>query len=646
MFTPKSGLLPACQVAGRQDVSGNGGRQCVSLAGSGRNRLCIMIAGLLLCIFMKSPAGQPAQRSIDDAVLHAAGMLGLDRRSLAIAGLDKIVSPPARLALVDAVIQDPVRMADLSRGLVNLGSERIVGGYVAGIIDLLEVPGIATRAGELTLPDHQDEFSSLGIPPPVIEILIQVMHARSIMQEIHWPESEQPGPLGQYIAKAITTRDPMITSRLIVPDMYMDQGAGFDAGRVTGALITLASYLETRLPELRMKLDQRDTGEWETPYGRVGISGSSDDRHTGPWLLLIDLGGNDSYRNVASLAETGSVSIVIDLAGDDDVGWESSAGPGSGVFGLGIWIDSEGNDHYEGRNIGMGAGVFGAGLLWDKSGDDVYISGSLSQGAGQYGTGILLDEAGNDQYVAEVASQGFGGPRGYGIQIDLGGNDSYQCGGVIPDSHAERVRRHADSHFFSLCQGYGFGMRPVVSGGIGVLLDRGGNDQYVADMFAQGAATWFGFGILTDVAGDDSYRAFEHCQGEGLHAGAGFLGDWAGNDSYEGYEHCQGTGVDASAGFLVDAQGDDTYHVNRESQGAGVKPAGIGLFVDANGNDVYEASTDAQGYAAALENLPLSMRPIGLMLDMGGNDHYRYPGFEAPTGKGRFQNDRGLAIDY
>ena len=77
-----------------------------------------------------------------------------------------------------------------------------------------------------------------------------------------------------------------------------------------------------------------------------------------------------------------------------------------------------------------------------------------------------------------------------------------------------------------------------------------------------------------------------------------------------------------------------------------MKPVGRGLLVDADGDDVYEASTGSQGYAEALEKFPLPMRPIGLMLDIGGTNRYLYPGFEAPSDKGRIQNHRGLAIDY
>jgi len=625
------------------------GKGLPDLSAAGRIRsVCATLAVLLLCVSgasMADPLARSAGHTVDEAVLHALGRLGLERGSLAVSGLGKSLSPSARLALVDAVLQDPMRMAGLSRGLLNLHGHEGIGDYLSGIMTLLGVTGITTDTCNSTLTDLQEKDLLPGIPPPVDDILRRAMHARAAINKLQWPEPEGPGPVYKHISQAVRTHDARITSRLVVPDVYTSRGAGFEVGQATAALVELAACLEARLPDLH-KLNSGDTGEWETPYGRVGISGSADDRHTGPWLLLIDLGGNDSYRDVGPPSEAGSVSIVIDLVGDDTVGWENTAGPGSGLLGLGIWIDVDGNDRYQGRNIGAGAGVFGAGLLWDRSGDDVYMAGSLSQGAGQYGTGILLDEAGDDRYIAEAASQGFGGSGGYGILLDLGGDDRYECGGVIPDSSGVRVRRHADSHYFSLCQGYGFGMRPVVSGGIGVLLDREGNDHYNADMFAQGAATWFGLGMLTDVSGDDSYRAFEHCQGEGLHAGTGILGDWAGNDSYEGYEHCQGTGVDASAGYLLDAQGDDSYRANRESQGAGVKPVGRGLLVDADGDDVYEAETSAQGYAAVLDKFPLSMQPIGLLLDLAGADRFLYPDFGAPTRQGRLQNQRGLAIDY
>ena len=90
---------------------------------------------------------------------------------------------------------------------------------------------------------------------------------------------------------------------------------------------------------------------------------------------------------------------------------------------------------------------------------------------------------------------------------------------------------------------------------MGLLLDHQGNDSYSADIFAQGAAYWFGFGMLVDGAGNDRYEAFEHAQGEGLHLAAGLLADWGGDDHYTGNEHVQGVGMDRSAGILFEAAG-------------------------------------------------------------------------------------------
>src|SRR5262249_48168234 len=119
-----------------------------------------------------------------------------------------------------------------------------------------------------------------------------------------------------------------------------------------------------------------------TPYGDVVISGDGNDRHEGPALLLIDTGGDDTYvggsdGNGGRPASSGSaaasgpeagVSVLIDLGGNDSyrpARWTRSApGPsaGAGVLGYGYLIDLAGDDTYEGSCITEGAGLFGVGL--------------------------------------------------------------------------------------------------------------------------------------------------------------------------------------------------------------------------------------------------------------------------------------------
>jgi hypothetical protein len=428
--------------------------------------------------------------------------------------------------------------------------------------------------------------------------------------------------------------------------VYHKVGARQKLERLAVALVRLLVAVEHGLPALQQTSSVAE-GEWMTPLGRVKVAGAGDNKHSGEYRLLIDLGGNDSYENVAAPLEPGSVSIIIDLAGNDSVHWDRAAGPGAGLLGLGIWVDMAGDDRYTGGSLGLGAGLLGADLLWDAAGDDIYEARGLSQGAGQYGIGMLFDDGGNDRYRSGINGQGYGGSGGFGVLADSEGNDDYFCGDFIPDQVQKRIDRHVSMHYLSLCQGYGFGIRTKISGGIGLLLDREGNDRYKVDIFGQGAAYWFGLGLLVDGAGDDHYEAFEHAQGEGLHLAAGLLSDWGGNDHYSGYEHTQGVGKDRGAGVLYEAAGNDIYQSFRESQGAGLASYGVGLIVDVDGDDHYKAKINSQGYAGSPEpGFPGKEWPTGILLDLGGRDVFDQPYTDEVNSAGRIQNKQGVAIDY
>jgi hypothetical protein len=359
------------------------------------------------------------------------------------------------------------------------------------------------------------------------------------------------------------------------------------------------------------------------------------------------------YENVGRMYGPGesmsnNISVSIDVSGSDVVTWDKVPGLGAGVFGINIWADLEGNDRYEGNNLGMGVGLFGAGLLWDKAGNDSYQGGTLVEGAAEYGIGVLFDDKGEDKYQAAIGGQGFGGPGGIGILVDLEGNDSYSCGDIVPDQSLDRKTRHQGKHYISMCQGFAFGIRPQASGGIGLLLELDGDDSYKADIFAQGSAYWFGLGMLVDHRGNDRYDCFEHCQGEGVHLGAGLLADWEGDDEYRGYEHAQGVGIDRAVGILYENDGNDTYRSKRDSQGTGLKPYGAGLLIDVAGNDRYEAAATSQGYTPEpndpRQGFPRDQWPVGILLDLQGTDVFDQPGVNSPHLSGRIQNQQGVAV--
>jgi hypothetical protein len=629
----------------------------------------ITAALLLISSLLLHACGEPAtiEHSPDTLVLDALGRLGLGSDTLSLPKLPYPVSTRARLALVDRVMDDPLQIITIVHRLLDLDLSTSHPDYLTGLLEILDQKPPATDTVNFGSPTLDQLLGAMlaepnsksASPPPAwstgspAALALRTLLDETSRARLAWlrnggnPAAEEVTPILAHIGRTLTSTDTALDPHRVLLDTYHAVGARQHLNGLNSALLRLLAAAVHSQAGLKQAPTAEYTGEWQTPLGRVLVAGPDDDEHTGEYLLLIDLGGNDTYRNVAESVQPGNVSVVIDLSGDDTVMWNDVQGPGAGLLGLALWLDLEGNDTYRGNSQGLGAGLLGAGLFLDAGGNDSYEARSLSLGAGQYGTGIFIDTDGNDQYVAALHAQGYGGPGGIGILLDRNGDDSYHCEGIFPDPTERRVERHDEKHFISMCQGYAFGLRDNVSGGIGLLMDHHGNDEYSADIFAQGAAYWFGLGILVDGAGNDHYQAFEHAQGEGLHLAAGVLADMAGNDAYSGYEHVQGVGVDRSAGILYDQAGDDNYRARRQSQGAGLKSFGVGLLFERSGNDTYEALIDAQGYSGKPEpGFPDSEWPTGILLDLAGTENFILP-YTAPVdAKGRIQNRQGIAIDY
>jgi hypothetical protein len=346
--------------------------------------------------------------------------------------------------------------------------------------------------------------------------------------------------------------------------------------------------------------------EFNTKYGKVCIGDDSDQDYSGDLFLVIDYGGNDTYT--IDKDGTGNFTFILDYGGDDTYKLPKDR-ISPYAMGANLIIDFAGDDYYDAGSWALGAGLFGTGILWDKQGNDRYFGDTFTMGAGCFGFGLLRDDAGDDIYDAALFSQGFGFVRGVGVLLDSEGNDHYFAGGKYKD-----VLRYED-HYLSLSQGFAYGLRPYMSGGIGYLVDRSGNDTYESDIFGQGCSYWWSLGILADGEGNDKYLSFQYAQGAATHMTLGTLYDAGGDDFYLAKGVSQGCGHDRAAGILYDASGSDNYMAYDLSQGAG-SANGIGIIADLAGKDAYLVKSDVntQGYG----NPRRDYGSIGIFIDTGG----------------------------
>ena len=349
------------------------------------------------------------------------------------------------------------------------------------------------------------------------------------------------------------------------------------------------------------------------------IGGIGRDYYSGDCRFILDLGGDDVYDLSYDPANPHGV-IIIDLGGNDVYRSRTDFTLGSGCLSVGLLLDYGGDDVYQGKSFGLGSGFFGFGLLYDASGNDRYDGDTHVEAAGSFGIGLLIDEAGRDIYNAALNAQGFGFVEGAGVLYDFDGSDSYYAGGRYKD-----VLRYED-HYMSFSQGFGTGLRPQISGGIGALVDLKGNDQYFSDIFAQGTSYWWSLGMLIDSSGNDSYQSYQYAQGNATHMTLGILVDDYGNDVYFGKGLMQGCGHDYACGILLDRHGNDTYTAYDLSQGAG-SANGAGALIDCGGDDRYFVKNPAntQGYG----NPRRDFGSIGLFIDLGGLDQYSGNGHDS-----------------
>ena len=346
--------------------------------------------------------------------------------------------------------------------------------------------------------------------------------------------------------------------------------------------------------------------EFNTTYGKVCIGDSSAQEYSGDLFIVIDYGGDDIYD--IKKQGTANFTFILDYGGDDLYRFPKNR-IDPYAMGASLLIDFAGDDIYQAGSWSLGAGLFGAGVLWDKKGNDRYEGDTFTMGAGCFGYGILRDDAGDDFYNAALFAQGFGFVKGLGILLDSQGNDHYFAGGKYKD-----ILRYED-HYISLSQGFGYGIRPYMSGGIGLLADKTGNDTYESDIFGQGCSYWWSLGVLADGGGNDKYLSFQYAQGSATHMTLGCLYDAGGDDFYLSKGVSQGCGHDRATGILYDASGNDNYMAYDLSQGAG-SANGIGIIADLGGLDSYLVKSDqnTQGYG----NPRRDYGSIGIFLDIGG----------------------------
>ncbi|MBL4679214.1 MAG: hypothetical protein JKY88_00660 [Pseudomonadales bacterium] len=335
--------------------------------------------------------------------------------------------------------------------------------------------------------------------------------------------------------------------------------------------------------------------EIETEYGKIIFGGKADKRISANDILFIaSLGGNNHYNNSSSSLFTGIPQLIVDFSGDDVYQSSHIGGIASGIGRVAVAIDYSGNDIYLGDQLSQGAGLVGHGILIDLEGDDAYNARLMSQGFAHYGTGEILDIAGNDTFKSRGLSQGVGLSNGLGILQDLSGDDVFIAQGFTPTSYGTPGISDAWS------QGVGAGIRPYARGGIGLLIDHHGRDQYQSTSFSQGGGYFFGTGALIDLGKQsDSYIGARYQLGWAAHAGLGFFIEQGGADDYRSLGSANaGAAWDHSIATFFDLSGNNHYQLGEFSFGS-TAHGSMSIFSDHSKNNQFKSIKNTESRKGA-----------------------------------------------
>lgn len=313
--------------------------------------------------------------------------------------------------------------------------------------------------------------------------------------------------------------------------------------------------------------------------------------------ILADLAGDDRFEisNRATVdhawvqaqgyATLGGISLFLDRAGNDTHLIEGAPKP---------FVDANGVPHAgSGQAMGFGDGAAGSALFVDAAGDDTMTAharaGTLAEdvtgnvygggahafgfGAGLIGDGVALLGPGKQTLKLHAEASGprpgFGSTLGYGFGTlgfggldDAGGNDVYEA--LSDVSEVRRVTLHDSCECAGLLleDPYGQSANGQTHGvgifGVGALVDRGGDDQYLTTARA-----------TSDVVfRDERTRQFPPPDAEAptsldVTAGANNTYVTAQGDGGSGSANLFGVPAFIhGAGVLRDAAGADTYRID------------------------------------------------------------------------------------
>ena len=420
----------------------------------------------------------------------------------------------------------------------GVGAEIILDGVRSGspsevLAALLEAQGLDARAHQVP------SAASTGLPAPVDAIAAAAHVAEGLRRDaLADLSSDDRAAVRNWLLEPVTQvpqhpggAGALLEAQGLARHAAADEiAAKVDERALRDAALTVLTAIDRQTPAL-LTLPQTNlapslcgaSGDmvFETSDCSIMVGGTDANIYPAGVdpMVLIDLGGDDTYTNGAARA-SGNVRVLVDVSGDDTyVGSVSSSTPGGPIT----------------HAAGQAAGVLGVAVLADLGGTDTYTltaaatapepgpvaptAQATGQGAAIAGAGVLVDAGGGDDDFAATATS-TGGPAltlaqgqstiGLGALLSLGegtDNDTYVTGA---GSTLHKVEESQNFARFSIGNAESVAHGATNLAGAGILADRAGDDVYesravgaAGRSIAQGGSVG-GAGLLVDVTGNDT----------------------------------------------------------------------------------------------------------------------------------------------
>ena len=528
-------------------------------------------------------------------------------------------SAPYLLPFVQSALAKPLDGAD---ALLELHGKALSADSATAILGLLrktvyaEKPTDRANGEEVDVVAHPAVSFPASVPPAlavelgklVNAILESNSHVRGALSRIS-PEEKRylveqlPGMASDGLIKVAFGKREGAKEEKVLKLL-----AKVDLPAIREAAQRLTLTVESEAPKLQALAKSLNVGTiFKAKAGGLQVEVSNEEgyRHVATDnALCIAFGARSRFEGRYG-AGIGYSSVLIDLSKESqyDV---PDASAGVGILGVGVAYVSGGRHTFRSRSLAFGAGLAGVGVFVTGGGQNLYDSISMSQGFGSFGIGVLSTKGGENSFRSRFLSQGSARTGGVGWLIIQAGRNQLRCGQLVKDE---------PDGYRSMAQGFGGGFDSGLSGGLGLLTAKGGEDTYQGDSLCQGAGVSGGLGSAFNSGREVNWLATRRSQGAGSDAGGGFLFETGPAGTFtlrEGFGH--GAGHSEGVGFGL-IRGPHQVVSARDGKPGFGSDRGIGLFL-ANGDDnrIYGVPGSGVGVNAS--------GAVGLYFGMGGGNRF------------------------